>query len=142
MLVYTFINVDYIAKMIYTVHIKKDIGVMFKLKFYETKAGKKPIEDFLISLDNKMRTKAIHELMLLRERGTELREPYSKAIGDGIFELRIQLGSDASRIFYFFYVDYRIVLTNGFIKKSQKTPLAELDKAKRYKKDYEERQNG
>ena len=113
---------------------------MLSLEFYETEDGKKPIEEFMVSLDNKMRTKAIHELMLLREKGNKLREPFSKAIGDGIFELRVQQGGDAARIFYFFFVGSKVVLTNGFVKKTQKTPPAELDRAKKYKADYERRQ--
>jgi phage-related protein len=112
------------------------------MEFYETNNGSKPVENFLVGLENKIRTKAIHELMLLREKGTGLREPYSKAVGDGIFELRIQFGNNISRVFYFFYIGEKIVLTNGFTKKTRKAPSGELDKAKRYKKDYEERHNG
>ena len=112
---------------------------MFYLKFYETEDGKKPVEEFLISLENKMRTKAIHELMLLREKGNSLREPFSKAMGDGIFELRVQQGSNDTRIFYFFFIGTKVVLTNGFIKKTQRTPPEDLQRAKRYKYDYEQR---
>jgi len=113
---------------------------MLSLEFYETGDGKKPIEEFMVSLDNKMRIKAIHELMLLREKGNKLREPFSKAMGDGIFELRVQQGGGAARIFYFFFVGPKVVLTNGFVKKTQKTPPAELDRTKKYKADYERRQ--
>jgi len=111
-----------------------------RLEFYETESGKKPVEEFMISLDNRMRTKAIRELMLLREKGSMLREPFSKAMGDGIFELRVQQGSNAVRIFYFFFIGSKVVLPNGFVKKTQKTPPQELEKAKRYKADYERRQ--
>ena len=50
----------------------------------------------------------------------------------------MQLGGemDGSRVLYFFYVDQHIVLTNGFIKKTQKTPPQEIEKAKRYRADY------
>ncbi|MGL4867269.1 MAG: type II toxin-antitoxin system RelE/ParE family toxin [Cetobacterium sp.] len=41
-----------------------------------------------------------------------------------------------SRIFYFFFTKEKIVLTNGFIKKTQKTPKKEIEKAKEYKFDY------
>jgi phage-related protein len=115
---------------------------MFRLEFYKTGGGKIPVEEFLLSLNNKMRTKAIHELMLLREEGNRLREPYSKAIRDGIFELRIQQGSERARIFYFFYVGSKIILTNGFIKKTPKSPIEEIEKAQRYKDDYTRRHNG
>ena len=78
-------------------------------------------------------------MVLLEEFGNTLREPHSKPIGDSIFELRIKFASDITRIFYFFYVGNKIVLTNGFIKKTQKTPPAEIELAKKYKEDYEAR---
>jgi phage-related protein len=115
---------------------------MFYLEFYETADGKKPAEEFMVGLDNKMRTKAIHELMLLREKGNALREPFSKSLGDGILELRVQQGNDSSRIFYFFFAGTKIILMNGFIKKTRKTPPAELERARQYKKDYERRHHG
>ncbi|MBQ6476163.1 MAG: type II toxin-antitoxin system RelE/ParE family toxin [Clostridia bacterium] len=65
-----------------------------------------------------------------------LREPYSKHLSEGIFELRAQIGSDTTRVLYFFYVDRRIILTNGFIKKTQKTPKREITRAKQYRTDY------
>lgn len=88
-----------------------------------------------------MRVKALHGLSILEEFGNMLREPHSKPIGNGLFELRIKFASDISRIFYFFVVDNRIVLTNGFIKKSTKTPKAEIELAKKYKADYEKREH-
>ena len=73
---------------------------------------------------------------VLQDNGYELREPYSKHLSEGIFELRAQVGSDISRVLYFFYVEQHIVLTNGFIKKTQKTPPQEIEKAKKYRADY------
>ena len=110
-----------------------------KIVFYEKENGEKPVEEFLLSLDNKMQKKAFGQLNILKEYGRILREPYSKYIKDGIFELRIQFASDISRIFYFFYIGDKIVLTNGFIKKTQKTPQKEIEKALEYKKDFERR---
>ena len=57
-------------------------------------------------------------------------------MGDGIFELRAKVGSDISRVLYFFVVGRTVVLTNGFIKKTQKTPPAEIERAKQYREDY------
>ncbi len=68
-----------------------------------------------------------------------MREPYSKHLEDGIFELRGKVGSDISRVLYFFYHNGVIILTSGFIKKTRKTPKEEIQKAKRYRKDYLER---
>ena len=109
---------------------------MFNIKFFETSSGEKPIEDFLNSLDIKMRVKVLRNIEHLRLHGNKLREPYSSPIRDGIFELRTKQGSDITRILYFFYTGNTIVLTNGFIKKTQKTPAREIEKALKYKQIY------
>lgn len=59
-----------------------------------------------------------------------------KCIGEGIFELRVKSGSDVSQVMYFFYVGKRIILTNGFIKKTDKTPKCEIELAQKYRQDY------
>jgi len=93
---------------------------MFDIDYYELPNGEKPVEQFINSLDTKMRVKALGSIDILAEFGHTLREPYSKAIGGGIFELRIKFASDITRIFYFFVVDNKIILTNGFVKKTKK----------------------
>ena len=108
----------------------------FEVEFSETTDGDKPAKDFLISLDNKMRAKMASMISLLQENGYNLREPYSKHLSEGIFELRAKVGSDITRVMYFFYIDRRVILTNGFVKKTKKTPLKELEKAKKYRQDY------
>ncbi len=110
---------------------------MFDVVFYRLPNGTAPVEEFLDSLDVKMRAKSLYGLSILEEYGNRLREPYSKALGDGLFELRIKFASDITRIFYFFIVDNKIILTNGFVKKSMKTSRSELELARRYKADYE-----
>ena len=69
--------------------------------FYDKKDGTKPAMDFITRLDKKMRAKMLRTIKLLRENGAAVREPLSKSLGDGIFELRAQLGSDISRVLYF-----------------------------------------
>lgn len=83
-----------------------------------------------------MRTKLLMVLSVMQEKGNQLREPYSKHLDDGIFEVRGKVGSDISRVLYFFCYGNRIILTNGFIKKTQRTPRKEIDRAKAYRKDY------
>ncbi|MEG1840999.1 MAG: type II toxin-antitoxin system RelE/ParE family toxin [Raoultibacter sp.] len=112
---------------------------MFDVDFYRLPDGSVPLEQFLDSLSEAMRIKAIQELTLLGEMGNELRAPHSKHIRNGVFELRIKRSNNIARIFYFFFVEQRIIATNGFIKKTQKTPKTEIDKALRYKADWEER---
>lgn len=111
----------------------------FEVIFYEKENGDCPVEKFINSLDVKMRAKMIGLLELLEEKGNQLREPYSKAIDDGIFEIRCKVGNNISRILYFFYYEGKIILTNGFIKKTQKTPPEEIKLAKERRADFKER---
>ena len=111
----------------------------FKVIFYEKENGDCPVEEFIISLDVKMRAKVIGMLELLEEKGNLLREPYSKPIKDGIFEIRCKVGHNLTRILYFFYYDGKIILTNGFVKKTKKTPLEEIELARERKADFKER---
>lgn len=78
----------------------------------------------------------VRTIDILSQNGTNLREPYSKYLKDGIFELRAKVGSNISRVLYFFIIDNQIVLTNGFIKKTQKTPVAEIKKANNYRAEF------
>jgi phage-related protein len=70
------------------------------------KAEKNLLRNFLTallnSLDLKMRVKALGSIDILAEFGNALRKPYSKAVHDGLFELRIKFAKDITRIFYFF----------------------------------------
>ena len=109
------------------------------IEFYDTPDGKCPVKDFVRSLEPKMKAKVLRTIDLLEENGTTLRAPISSSIGDGIFELRVKQSSDISRVFYFFFVGNKAVLTNGFIKKTQKTPKQEIELAMKYKTDYERR---
>ena len=108
----------------------------YEVIFYDKADGTEPAKDFILSLDKKMRAKMLRTISLLADNGPDPREPCSKPLGDGIFELRAKVGSDISRVLYFFIVGRRVILTNGFIKKTQKTPPAELERAKRYRADY------
>ena len=103
---------------------------------YQLKNGTEPVKDFLDSLDDKMRAKMLRAIKLLKENGNTLRDPDSKNISNGIFELRAKIGTNISRVLYFFFVGNKAVLTNGFIKKSQKTPIKEIEKAQKYKDDF------
>ena len=109
---------------------------MIEIVFYETEDGKNLVREFLRSIEPKMRVKIARTISLLKVYGYELREPYSKSLGDGIFELRTQFGGNISRVLYFFVVNGKAVLTHGFIKKTQKTPQQEIDRVKRYREDY------
>lgn len=108
----------------------------FDVNFYKEENGDCPVEQFLDSLDNKMKAKILKMIMLLQQNGNELREPYSKSLGDGIFELRVKQATDITRILYFFVIGNKIILTNGFVKKTQRTPQGEINLAKKYRDDF------
>lgn len=116
---------------------------MYEIEFYDTEDGTCPIQEFLDSLNSKLLAKRLRTIDLLEANGPLLREPYSKPLEDGVFELRTRQGSDITRVLYFFVVGQKAVLTNGFVKKTQKTSSAEMNLAKKYKADYERRhENG
>lgn len=63
----------------------------FEVIFYEKENGDCPVEEFITSLDVKMRAKMVGLFELLEEKGNQLREPYSKPIDDGILILGVKL---------------------------------------------------
>ena len=108
----------------------------YEIEFYDKPDGTEPAKEFLLSLDTKMQAKVLRTVALLRDAGPSLREPYSKPLDDGIFEIRAKFGSDITRVLYFFVIGKKVILTNGFIKKTQKTPASEIALAKQYRADY------
>lgn len=108
----------------------------FEIEFFEKDDGTEPAKDFLMGLDAKMRAKMLRTIDLLATNGTDLRMPYSESLEDGIFELRAKVGSNISRVLYFFFVGKKVILTNGFIKKTQRTPAREIALAKAYRAAY------
>lgn len=124
------INIGYILYLLGVIMQK------FEILFYDKPNGEEPAKEFLLSLDVKMRAKMLRTIEMLQNNGYDLREPYSKSLGDGILELRAKVGSDISRVMYFFVVGRKAILTNGFIKKTQKTPKEEIARAKSYRDEY------
>ena len=113
--------------------------LMLTIEFYETAEGKCPVDEFMSYLEPKMLAKTLRTIDLLATNGHRLREPYSAPLKDGLFELRTKMGSDITRIIFFFCVGDKAILTNGFLKKTRKTPREEIKLAEKYKKDYERR---
>jgi len=95
-------------------------------------------EDFFIEQKQKVKDKIIWTFELIAEL-QRVPETYLKHLEntDGLFEIRIQQGSDIFRIFCFFDQGQLVVLANGFQKKTQKTPKKEIEKALKVKEEYE-----
>jgi len=87
--------------------------------------------DFIISLPVKMQAKIQRTIGLLKEYGYFLPEPHSKKIKGqkDLYELRVKLGSDICRLFYFHWKDKIYVITSGYSKKSNKTDRNQIERA-------------
>ena len=115
---------------------KVTASITTEIIFYEDKNGC-PVKDFLTHIDNKkLKAKTLRNILELAVEGNSAKPPLSVYVDDGIFELRTQQSSNIDRIFYFFIFGNKIVLTNGYIKKSQKLDKQEFERAKRYRDDY------
>lgn len=118
---------------------------MYRVEFYKDKDGNEPVKEYISSLaskndkDSRINLNKIRDyIKTLSEYGTRAGEPYVKHIDGEIWELRPL----RNRILFFGYDGDKIILLSHFIKKTQKTPQREIDKAKRLMKDHKERSNG
>ena len=104
--------------------------------FYRAVDGKCPVEEFLESLPGKVVRKVVWVLRLLEDIDRVPASYFKKLAGtEDIWECRIQFGSNAYRVFCFF-LNNSVVLTHGFVKKSQKTPAREIERAEAYRRDF------
>ena len=112
---------------------------MEPLKYRSVKFFKGYFEEFFVKQKQKVKDKITWTLKLIEEIRS-IPETYLKHLTgtDGLYEIRVQSGSDIFRIFCFFDEGNLIVLMNGFQKKTQKTPVGELARAIKIKKEYYE----
>lgn len=98
--------------------------------------------EFYLSLDDKTQEKVEYVFKLIRTVDV-IPEKFLKRIKgtDGLFEIRIQHGNNIYRIFCCFDEGKLVVLFNGFVKKSRKTPKKEIDLAVTLKSQYFEKKN-
>ena len=113
---------------------------MREILFYRTKSDECPIEDFLDTLDGKQAQKVAWVMQAVEEL-EKVPTTYLKKLVNtkGIWEIRVQMGSNIFRFLGFFNQGDFIVLTNGFQKKTQKTPKSEILLSEQRKQDYLER---
>jgi len=105
--------------------------------FFRTEAGGEPLRDWLKALPSEDR-KRIGEDIKSVEFGWPIGMPVCRSLGGGIFEVRTSLAqSRIARVL--FYIDKmgRMILLHGFIKKTQKTPVADLALAKNNKSKHQ-----
>lgn len=113
----------------------------FKVIFYKDDKGNSSVEEFLVELSGtnealfNQATKAIEKI---KNRAYH-KEPLSKYLEPGLWELRVMAGTDILRIIYTFEKGRIIILLHSFIKKQQKTPLGESAVARKRLKEVKER---
>jgi phage-related protein len=93
--------------------------------------------DFFNTLNNEVKKKFNWTLKLIANI-ERVPVKYFKHIEDttGLYEIRVEIGSNIYRVFSFFDKGHLVILINGFQKKTQKTPKKEIEKAEKLKKQY------
>ncbi len=112
----------------------------FTIEFYETAEGRSPVQQFLDELkqsDPGDYAAVLRGLAKLRN-GQYHREPLSKALGGGLFELR-HVGKLNTRVLWFFVSGRRIVAVHGIRNKGQAISTRDLDTARERRRDWQER---
>jgi len=112
----------------------------FTVEFYETASGGSPVLEFLEELrrsDPGDHAAVLRGLAKLRERQYH-REPLSKALGGGLFELR-HVGKLNMRVLWFFVKGRRIIAVHGIRNKGQAIAARDLDTARERMLDWRER---
>jgi phage-related protein len=93
------------------------------------------VETALLKLPKGLLARYLRLTDLMLEFGSDLGMPHTKALGDGLFEVRLKGREGIARVFYCVIIEKRIVVLHIFTKKSQKTPKQELALAKRRLKE-------
>lgn len=112
---------------------------MSEIKLRTVTLYKDYFSDFYKKQKHKVRDKILWTFRII-ETQKQVPTDYLKHLEgtEGLYEIRVQQGSDIFRIFCFFDEGKLIVLANGFQKKTQKTPKSEIEKALKIKKEYEQ----
>ena len=110
---------------------------MLEIQFYRSAGGACPVEEFLDSLGAKQAQKVLWVLRAVGELARVPQQYFKKLEGtDELWEVRAEFGGDAFRMLGFWDEGRLIILTNGFAKKTQKTPEREIALAKQRKRDH------
>ena len=89
------------------------------------------VEKFVLRLPDDLAASYTRLAEMMVDFGANLGLPHTRAMGGGLFELRLSGSEGIARIFFCVRIGRRIVLLHGFIKKTQRTPQIELDRAKK-----------
>jgi phage-related protein len=104
--------------------------------FYRTAAGVEVVRDWMRALDEADRNIIGQDLMRVQFRWP-VGMPLCRPLSDGLWEVRSNLPSKRIARVFFCFAGGRIVALHGLIKKTQKTPQADLDLARKRKREFE-----
>ena len=102
--------------------------------FYRTAAGAEPVREWLRSLSTEDR-KTIGTDLATLQVGWPIGMPLCRSLGKGLWEVRSKLANNRIARLIFFVAEERIGVLHGFIKKTQKTPPAEISLAQKRMKE-------
>jgi len=118
------------------ISIYANIFMTWKIIFYN-----KRVRTSLLKWPNTLKAKFIRILELIKERGGNIGMPLTRAMGDGLFEIRVKAKEGIGRVFFAYIHQQEIIILHCFIKKMQETPQKELQIARQrlqeVKKHYE-----
>jgi len=112
-----------------------NIFVIMRIMSYSIHYYSASVQDVILGLPATLQARYIGLTDRMRVVGANLGEPHTKAMGNGLFELRLMGAEGIARVMYCTLSGRRIVMLHGFIKKTQKTPHAELEIAIRRMKE-------
>src|SRR3989344_1401059 len=102
----------------------------YEVIYFKDQKGRIPVKEYIKGLRLKDRAKVLKYIDLLERSQGVLDEPYSRHIEGKIRELRVDFSKNKHRIFYFAFINKKIILLHAFLKKTAKTPISEINKAK------------
>lgn len=102
----------------------------WNIEYYSPK-----IEAMILDLPDGLLARYLRLTDLMLEFGSNLGMPHTRAMGNGLFELRVKGKEGIARVFYCTKVGKRIIMLHVFVKKTQKTPRKELNLAMRRMKE-------
>ena len=97
---------------------------------YRGPHGARPVKVFLDGLSGPAKAKVYAALEMLAAEGNRLQMPRSRALGSGLFEMRIAHPEGPFRIIYCFQPGSRVLLLHAFVKRTEQIPSQDLELAK------------
>jgi phage-related protein len=112
--------------------------MQWEIEYYETAEKKSPVKEFIDSLSPESKAKYVFVSDLLEEHGIVVKEPYVKPITGyrKLFEIRIKDKANIHRILYFAFTGRKFILLHGFTKKTERTPIREIEIAVKRMEDF------